>query len=400
MRLVEQHHIKPTHPHWAELDHQMWLSKNLYNAGLYAVRQRWFATRKYLGYHRLQKDFQTLNNPDYRALPSKVAQQVLLLVDQNFRSFFGALRLGLKARIPKYLDKSKGRFVLTYTAQAISKKKLKNGLVCPSGTNLELSTDKLPQQVRLVHKATHMVAEVVYLVPDPPLVEEQNNLAGLDLGLNNLATVGGNQIKPFILNGRPLKSINQHWNKETARLKSCLGKGQYTSRRIRAMAQKRNAKVKDYLHKASRILVNQLASNGVDTLVVGHNPQWKQDINIGDRNNQNFVQVPHSRFVQMVRYKCQMLGIRVVTQEESYTSKCSFMDGEEVRKHQTYQGKRVKRGLFKASTGVINADLNGALNILKKAVGEYQYPIEACSAPLVLTPLKGRNRSIKPECVN
>jgi IS605 OrfB family transposase len=165
------------------------------------------------------------------------------------------------------------------------------------------------------------------------------------------------------------------------------------------MTQKRNNKVKDYLHKASRILVNQLVSNGVDTLVVGHNLQWKQDINIGDRNNQNFVQVPHTRFVEMVRYKCRMEGIRVAIQEESYTSKCSFMDGEEVRKHETYKGKRVKRGWFKASSGVINADLNGALNILKKAVGEYQYPIEACSVPLVLTPPLGRNRSIKPKNV-
>ena len=204
-------------------------------------------------------------------------------------------------------------------------------------------------------------------------------------------SIGGNKICPFIINGRPLKSINQYYNKKLGLLKSrqdkCNNKD-VNSRKIRSLTNKRNNKIKDYLHKASRILVNQLVSNNVSLVVIGHNKEWKQDINIGKVNNQKFVQIPYNQLIQMITYKSELQGIKVIQREESYTSKCSFMDNETICKHETYMGKRIKRGLFRSATGrFINADLNGALNILKKEIPNAfdGYGIEVCSTPVVLT---------------
>ena len=208
----------------------------------------------------------------------------------------------------------------------------------------------------------------------------------LRIGVNNLCAIGSNVLKPIIINGKPLKSINQYYNKKLAKLKSELKNEKKTSKRIKSLTNKRNNKVNDYLHKSSRLIVNYLVSNNINTLVIGKNKEWKQNAKIGKRNNQNFIQIPHTRFIEMLEYKCKLEGITVIVTEESYTSKCSFMDNEPIKKHTNYVGKRVKRGLFKSSKGIlINADLNGSLNILKKVVGEFQYPIEVCSTPLVLT---------------
>ena len=188
--------------------------------------------------------------------------------------------------------------------------------------------------------------------------------------------------KPFIINGKPIKSVNQFYNKINAKLQS---KGKCTRKRA-TLSNWRNNKIKDYLHKSSRYIVNQLVSKNINILVIGYNKGWKQDTNIGKVNNQKFVQIPHLMFVEMLEYKCKLLGITTIRQEESYTSKCSFMDKEPIKKHSQYMGKRVNRGLFKTSENkFINADLNGSLNILRKAVGEFQYPIEVCSTPSVIT---------------
>ena len=176
-------------------------------------------------------------------------------------------------------------------------------------------------------------------------------------------------VKPLIVDGRKLKSYNRYYNKRLAFLQSELdkrGQNKY-SKQTRTLTYKRNNKVNDYLHKASRYIVNQLVDNDICLLIVGKNKGWKQDTNIGTVNNQNFVQIPHSRFIEMLRYKCRLVGIDLVEQEESYTSKCSFLDNEKICKHDTYKGKRVKRGLFKTYNGtLINADVNGSYNILKK----------------------------------
>lgn len=393
MQLVEQHIIKSSNPLYNELDYMTFMSKNLYNQALYRVRQEYFNTKKYLKYVVLAQQLASEKQVDYISLPSKVAQWTLKQVDKNFISFFNSLKsekVQHKVHIPRYLEKQ-GRNLLIFTNQAISYKELKKGYLKLSGCENKIKLQHTDiQQVRVVPKGNHFIVEVIYNQEVEPEIQSKN-YAGIDLGLDNLATVGGNKTSPFIINGKPLKSINQYYNKKLGLLKSrqnkCNNKD-VNSREIRSLASKRNNKIKDYLHKSSRMLVNRLVSSNVSLVVVGHNKEWKQDINIGKVNNQNFVQIPYNQFIQMITYKAELRGIKVIQREESYTSKCSFMDNETICKHETYMGKRVKRGLFRSASGrLINADLNGALNILKKEVPDAfdGYGIEVCSTPVVLT---------------
>ena len=393
MYLTEQHLIKKSHKFFKELDEISFRSKNLYNQALFRVRQYYFENKNYLTFENISKTLAQESQADFRNLPAKVSQQTLKLVDQNFKSFFGGLKSKKvkKARIPKYLDKVKGRQVVTYTVQALSKPLLKQGFIKLSGTNITFKTKVDPtkiKQVRIVPHGNHYTLEVVYEVSTQELLTNNNRYCAIDLGINNLATIGSNCIKPFIINGRPLKSINQYFNKEKAKLQSQLIKEQktYTSKKLQTISLIRKNKINDYLHKASRYIINHLVSNNINTLIIGYNPEWKQEINIGKVNNQKFVNIPHQRFIQMLTYKAELVGINVILNEESYTSKTSFLDNEPVQKREKYLGKRIKRGLFRSSQGfLINADLNGALNILRKVVGEFQYPIEVCSTPLVVT---------------
>lgn len=394
MQLVEQHIIKRGSTLYNELDKMTFLSKNLYNQALYRIRQFYFDNKKYLGYSKLAHELAYSKQVDYIALPAKVSQWVLKQVDKNFMSFFGSLKspkVNHKISIPKYLDKN-GRNILTFTNQAISSKELKNGFLKLSGCENKIKVlHRDIQQVRVVPKGNHFVIEIIYNQDALEFVDN-SNYVGIDLGLNNLATVGGNFIDPFIINGRPLKSINQFYNKKLAKLKSrqdtCKNKN-VNRNKIQTLTNKRNNKIKDYLHKASRMLVNHLVSNGVSIIVIGHNKEWKQDINIGKTNNQNFVQMPFNAFIQMITYKAELEGIKVIQREESYTSKCSFIDNEDICKHEVYAGSRIKRGLFKTKNGhLVNADLNGALNILKKEIPNAfneRYGIEVCNTPSVLT---------------
>ncbi|MFA5154743.1 MAG: transposase, partial [Clostridia bacterium] len=351
--------------------------RTYYNSALYAVRQHYFNTKKYLNVYENINNFTKNKQEDYVKLPAKVSQQIMMLVDQNFKSFFGALKSkrngtnDRKIKIPHYLDKN-GKYVLIYTSQAISSKELKNGIVKLPKFNIRIKTDKTNiKQVRIIPKNNFYVIEIVYDVKEKDLLLDNNRFCSIDLGVNNLATIGSNVLKPLIINGRPLKSINQFYNKQNAEIKSKLElkSKQKTSNKLKSLNQKRNNKVKDYLHKASRLVINHLVSNSINTLIIGKNKEWKQEVNIGKKNNQNFVQIPHSIFINMLSYKAKLLGINVLVKEESYTSKCSFLDNELIKKHETYLGKRIKRGLFKSSEGkLINADLNGALNILRKVV--------------------------------
>ena len=390
--IVEQHTIKPSNPLYSELATACFLSKNLYNQALYRVRQHFFKTEGFLNKYNLINEMTEEQQVDYTSLPRKVSQQIIGMVDQNFKSFFGSLKskkVDHKVSIPKYLDKQ-GKFILIYTNQAVSKTMLEQGLLKLSGIE---NTVKLVhtdvQQVRVVPRKNKFIVEVLYR-KEPKKQVQGNKSVGIDLGLSNLATVGTNYGNPFIINGRPLKSVNQYYNKQLAKLQARrdkLGNKAINKHEIQVLTNKRNNKVKNYLHKASRLLVNQLVSNGVATVVIGHNKEWKQDINIGKSNNQKFVQIPHSVFISMLKYKCELEGITVIVREENYTSKCSFLDNEEICKHEEYLGKRIKRGLFRTASGrLVNADLNGALNILRKEIpNAFGYGIEVCSTPSVLT---------------
>jgi len=388
MQLAERHIINKNHAFYKELDAISFLSKNLYNKTNYIIRQEFILTSKekesgkrdkanWIRYNEIQKKLQNEKDFDYKQLPAKVSQHVLKLLDKNWTSFFASIRDWKKnpskytgqPSLPKYKDKKYGRGVLIYTIQAISKKELLNGFVLLSGTNIKIKTKKTDvQQVRVVPKINHYVIEIIYNKQE---VKNENldikKIAGIDLGLNNLATVTSNinSLKPIIINGRPLKSINQYYNKKKAKLQSFVG--DKTSNRLIILTNKRNRKVDNYLHKSSRIIVDYLVSNNIGTLVIGKNKQWKTEINIGKRNNQAFVNIPHARFIQMIQYKCKLIGIEIIITEESYTSKCSFIDFETLNKHDNYLGKRKYRGLFISKNGVkINADCNGSGNIIRK----------------------------------
>ena len=176
-------------------------------------------------------------------------------------------------------------------------------------------------------------------------------------------------IKPVVVNGKPLKSTNQFYNKQKSKFQSELPKNVKISKRIQKLTFKRDCKINDYLHKSSDYIVKFCLEHELNTLIVGYNELWKQGINIGKVNNQNFIHIPYYKLIHMLTYKCEKYGINFTTQEESYTSKCSFLDNEEITKHEVYKGKRIKRGLFQTSDNtLINADVNGSYNIMKKAI--------------------------------
>lgn len=200
--------------------------------------------------------------------------------------------------------------------------------------------------------------------------------SSIDLGVDNLATMVLPNQNPILFNGRPLKATNQYFNKTISNLKSKLFDKQYSSKRIRGLYEKRNNVIKDYFHKVSRSIVNLLIENKVGNIVVGYNKGWKESINIGKRNNQTFVSIPYLKLIDYLRYKCEMVGIKIIVSEEGYTSKCDALACEPICKHESYLGKRVKRGLFQSSVGkLINADVNGALNILRKVISDSEYEL-------------------------
>lgn len=379
MNQVERHVITMNHKYYKELDRLCFLSKNLYNSTLYAVRQYYFKNKGkgekggYLNYNAVNKQFTVEKQADYIALPRKVSKWTQKLVDADMRSFFALLKAKQKGkytkevRIPKYADKVHGRKPLHYERGALSFQK--EGYIRLSQTEVYIKT-KIGKEdvkyVKVIPSYGHIEVMVGYEREEKE-VKEGEVYAAIDIGVNNLAAVTYNKYAPYIINGRPLKSINQYYNKKRAEYQSKLGDGVYTTKRLRKLASKRKNKIVDYLHKASTLIVNQLVSKGVSLLVIGHSKGWKQDTKMWKKDNQNFVSIPFNCFIAMLKYKCRLKGIRVEEQEESYTSKCSFMDREEIRKHESYLGRRVKRGLYKTLEGrMINADINGSLNIMKK----------------------------------
>ena len=378
MHLVEKHVINRNHSYFKEIDNLCFLAKNLYNAANYLVRQSFIFDGKYLNYYAIQKLIH--GSGDYKALPAKVSQQVLMRLHEAWKGFFRGIasykehpsKFDAPVRIPKYLHKTDGRFPCIYTTQAISKKYLKHQLANPSKTSIFVNTgvDNI-HQVRLIPKSGYYVFEVVYSKPVANANDNSDWVAGIDIGLNNLAAVTSNKkgFQPILINGRPLKKINAFYHKKRGDLQSKLSTKQKISLKIKDILRKRNFKIDDYLHKASRLVINYLAANQIGTLVIGHNRKWKQSINLGKRNNQNFVSIPFSRFISMLIYKAELVGIKVIVTEESYTSKCSFIDSEALEKQLIYKGRRVKRGLFRSQSGIlINADCNGSGNIIRKVV--------------------------------
>lgn len=377
MHLVEKYIIDKNHSLFKEAKSLCFLSNNLFNYANYIIRKKLFKTGEYLNYNAIQKQCQ--GTPDYTALPAKVSQQVLLRLHESGQVFFAANKeykqhpdkFKSGPRIPKYKHKTLRRNAVTYTSQAVSKSALKKGLRHLSQTQIFLATHvKEVGQVRIVPRVYHYPIKIVCFKPVALERRVTGTIAGIDIGLNNLATLTENQpgFKPLIINGNTLKSINVYSHKNKA---SLLFKGQpeiKTSHRLRRLTHKRNRKIDNYLHSASRSLINHRAVNSIETLMIGKNDGGKTGINWGKKTNQNMVSIPNAKFIKMLTYKAQLVGINAVLVTEEYKSKCYFQDNEPLCKKDSYQSKRIKRGLFRLRNGtLINADVNGSLNIIRKA---------------------------------
>jgi putative transposase len=383
MQLVEQHIIRKSDSRYAAIDAAAFASKNLYNAANYIVRQSFIHEGKYLGYAEV---FHLIKSHEaYHALPRKVSNDVLRLLDKNWRATFRAIKawkrdpskfLGRPA-LPKYKDKQKGRNILVYDIQALSKPGLKKGVIIPSQLGIEVKTNQTNvKQVRIIPRKGFYVVEVVYERKEQQAPVNPDLMAAIDIGVNNLVALTSNKegFAPHLVNGRPLKSTNQYYNKRKAELQSKLKDPTHFTNRMQRMMNKRTRRIDHYMHTASRRIIDLLVEEGIGTLIIGKNPNWKQESEMRKKDNQHFVQIPHARFVDMLCYKAKLVGIQVVLQEESYTSKASFLESDpiptygkcEAKPH--FSGRRVKRGLYKAGNGKhFNADVNGSYNILRKA---------------------------------
>ncbi|RLP91183.1 transposase [Geobacillus stearothermophilus] len=371
---VEQHQINSYHYLYHYCNDLCFKSKNLYNYANYIVRQEFINNNEWIRYNSLDKMLK--HKQVYKELPAQTSQQILRLLDKNWKSFFKAIKdwsknkekyLG-KPKLPKYKKKN-GRNVVIFTNQQC---KIKDGYIKFPKTDLKLKTKVIEglQQVRIVPKGSIYVIEVVYKKEIPNMIRESNRVVGIDLGLNNFVTMVNNIGEtPIVINGKGVKSINQYYNKQKAYFQSILKKqnGLNWSKRLEKLTLKRNNKIKDFMHKASRYVVDWCVKHNIDTIVIGKNDNWKQEVDLGKRLNQAFVQIPYDMFIEQLQYKCEEVGIKVVLTEESYTSGTSFLDGEAPIKENYDKNRRIKRGLFKSNKGIlINADVNGAYNIMRK----------------------------------
>lgn len=388
MYLTEQHIITVNDKRYKDLDRICFLSKNLYNAALYIIKQEFLVSGKWIRSVELNKKMVAENNVDFRALSGSSSQQILMALDKNLKSYFSAIKAWKRdnkkftgcPKFPKYKHKTKGRNIFSYSYAQFKHRgeyiyfPKKEGLQ-PLKTRCKEGTVK---QVRFVPKADCYVIELVYESEVKEQLPDNNRYMSIDLGVNNFASIVTNTSnKAVLIDGKKLKSVNQYYNKKKAKVQSQLKKtnGKENSRRLMNLTRKRNNKVKDYLHKASKEIVGMCLEDNITTLIVGHNDGWKQEVNMSKRNNQNFVSIPFETFISMLRYKSERQGLRFVEINESHTSKCSSLDLEEIKHHDSYVGKRVKRGLFRTKNGILlNADINGAYNIMRKVKGDAAMP--------------------------
>ena len=369
------------------------IAKNLTNEAIYNCRQYYFNEGLYLNY---EKNYTLLKNSDnYRLLNSNMAQQILKEVDGSFKSFFGLLKLAKKGKynfkdikMPSYLDKN------GFTTLVIGFIRIKDDTLLIPYSYLFVSEHKrisikIPtilknkkiKEIRIIPKlkARYFEIQYVYESKIEKLNLNKENALGIDLGIDNLCTCVTNDGRNFIIDGRKLKSINQFYNKRNASLQALKDTKKKIREKIKLLqakiAIKRNNRVNDYLSKTARMIINYCIENDIGKIVIGYNVTFQRNSNIGKVNNQNFVNIPYGKLRDKLEYLCDMYGIEYILQEESYTSKASFFDRDDLPiynadnpQEYTFSGKRVKRGLYMSKKGkLINADVNGALNILRKS---------------------------------
>jgi putative transposase len=414
MQLVEQHVIDRKDPRYGVIDEAAFKSKNLYNAALYEMRQAFIHHGVYLSYEEMDKRMQP--HEAYKALPAKVAQQILRQLADAWKAFREAKAayeedpstFTGRPRLPKYKHKTEGRNLLTYTMQAVSrgKRSLQRGIIKPSMLPIEVKTQqdsKQIDQVRIVPRNGHYVVEVIYRKKPVQAHVDPDFCVAIDLGVTNLAAITANRegFIPRLVNGRTLKAMNQWYNKRMKELKLCLPKAdrERVTRQMEQLTNTRNRQVNHYLHAASKGIIDFLVKEGVGTIIVGKNPLWKQEAGMGRRNNQNFVAIPHARFIDMLTYKAELVGIQVEVQEESYTSKASFLDLDPIptykpndEEEHSFSGKRIGRRnrLYRTKDGqIICADVNGSYNILRKSKPDAFAHVDAKGiAAYVVQPLR------------
>lgn len=361
------------------------LSKNLFNEGNYIIKRELDENGKWTRYNNLDKILNgagTAPSDNYKELPSGTAQWTLKKLDDAWKAFFSAIRDWKKnpnkykgmPKPPQYKNKN-GEHILIFTNEQC---RIKEGIIkFPKKVGLEVRTSLLNntdlREVRIIPKGTGYVCEIVYKKEIESKETDKDRVVGIDLGMKNIiAMVNNIGLKPIIVkdDGNGIKSTNQFYNKRKAELQSIYDlQGVKNGSKIGKLRSKRDRKVHDYVHKLSRFIVDWCVEHEIGTIVFGYNEGWKHKVNIGRRNNQTFTQIPYMTIIDKTTYKAEEVGINVIQQEESHTSKCSFLDNESIEHHNEYAGKRFKRGLFRSAKGiVINSDVQGALNIVKKAI--------------------------------
>lgn len=377
---------------------------DLYNQTLYLIKNHFEKTGEYLSAFEMDKIMKVTPNLDgeinYKLLKAQSSQQVLKILDKNFKSYFKSIK-DWKKNPSKYkgmpkppsFKKSGDRSIIYYTNQNCKIKG--NLLILDKDLIINLPQNKEFKQfnqVRIIPKKNYYEIEIVYERMEASKIDS-GNVASIDFGINNIVTMISNLERPIIINGKQIKDFNQLYNKQKSRLVSIKDKMKvkgYT-KKLYEIETKRNNKMKDMMHKISAFIVNYCKVKNVGKLVVGYNKSWKTHINLGNKTNQTFTQIPFAKLLQMLNYKCKLIGCELVETEESYTSKCDHLADEEMKHHKEYRGKRIKRGLFRSSIGkVLNSDVNGALGIMKKVVDK-SFVRKIINSGFLFNPVKIRN---------
>ena len=370
-------------------------SKNLYNHVNFVFRQAFIGNHesipeytdlirdeRFVSRFDMNKRLAKLGQSDYRSLKSKLSQEVVHQVSEAWSDYFKTLkaykkgsssRMTGRPKMPRYKEKN-GMNTLSFSYQAcfFDKKSriLKLGKEYGSVPMVVLPAEIFDfKQVRIVPREGFIQIEVVYDKKPGKRVNAGGNNVGIDLGVDNLATVTSDDagLAPLVVNGRPVKSVNQFYNRRVAELRSILAtQGMKTSQRVKPRRLTRRNRIRDYFHKSTRMLVDWFVENDIGKVFVGYNTGWKRNADMGRNTNLWFVFIPHEQFIRILKYKCEEAGIQLELVGEAYTSKCSALDKEEICKHDAYMGSRVRRGLFRTAEGRrVNADVNGSLNILR-----------------------------------
>ena len=370
---VERHLIKPSSNLYSVCDDLTFKSKNLYNAGLYQIRQSIFERNKsdkenkkpVLSWAQLVSEFRKQDQSDMKALPSKVSTNIIKMLGGNISSYYQLLKgyndksnksITNKPKLPGYLHKTEGRYVVEFTNQTFAKKRgNKNELIlCPRDLRILIPTKVVnPKCVRIIPKNNCFFIDVIYEVKEKPL-RKSKKYAAIDLGVDNLAAITfSDGTNPLLVKGLKMKYINQGYNHLIAKSQSKLPNNQKTSKHIHRLFRNREMKLQSEFHKITGFLAEYFDEMSLEKVFIGKNNDWKSGISLNRKVNQRFVQIPYNKFISQLKYKCELRGIEVVEQEESYTSKASFIDCDDIpvwkndgKKH-SFSGKRVKRGMYK-----------------------------------------------------